>query len=108
MSNIKDILDDTKNFVSIPLVGNKYCKKRPTNNDKNIKIVKEVDNIYDSNALKVVSKRDNIEHDLGYIIKDKIDFVNLNLDKLKFFTILKKNNQKMNSIYYYLIFKIII
>lgn len=108
MLNIEDILADTKKFVSIPLVGNKYCKKKPTNNDKNIKIIKEIDNIYDSNALKVVSKRNDIEHDLGYIIKDKIDFVNLNLNKLKFLTILKKNNKKMNSIYYYLIFKIII
>lgn len=108
MVNIEDILSNTKNFVSIPLVGNKYCKKKPTNNDKNIKIIREIDNIYDSNALKVVSTRDNIDYDLGYIIKDKIDFVNSNLDKLEFFIIIKKNDLKMNIVYYYLIFKIIV
>ena len=52
MTNIQSILSNNKNFVSIPLVGNKYCKKKPTNNDKNIKIVKEIDNIYDPKALK--------------------------------------------------------
>ena len=107
MTNIQSILSNNKNFVSIPLVGNKYCKKKPTNNDKNIKIVKEIDNIYDPKALKIVSERDNIQYDLGYIIKDKIDFVNLNLDKLEFYIFIKKKNLTNNKEYYSLIFKIL-
>ena len=71
------------------------------------KIVKEIDNIYDPKALKIVSERDNIQYDLGYIIKDKIDFVNLNLDKLEFYIFIKKKNLTNNKEYYYLIFKIL-
>ena len=59
----------------------------------------------DKNALKVISIRKDTKYLLGYIIKDKIPYVNSLLDKLKFITLIKKNNNK--NIYYYLVFKII-
>tara|TARA_B100001094_G_scaffold328826_1_gene390143 strand:- start:1120 stop:1437 length:318 start_codon:yes stop_codon:yes gene_type:complete len=90
------------NFISIPLVGNKYFEKKPSNKDINIVLVKEKNNKYDPNAIKVVSIREK-KYNLGYIIKDKINYINSIYDKISFYTLLKKNSK--DKIYYYLIFK---
>lgn len=97
-----DEILSNKNFISIPLVGNKYFEKKPSSKDINIILVKEKDNKYDPNAIKVVSIREK-KYNLGYIIKDKINYINSIYDKISFYTLLKKKSD--NKIYYYLIFK---
>lgn len=104
MMNIVDIINND-GYIKVPLVGNKYCNKKPSKNDVNIQVIKDINNSNDKNALKVISVRKDIKYLLGYIIKDKIPYVNSLLDKLKFITLIKKNNNK--NIYYYLVFKII-
>ena len=101
--NIEDIINDNK-YIKIPLVGNKFCNKKPSSKDTDIRILRDVKNVHDKNALKVFSLRDNTKYHLGYIIKDKIPYVSSMLSKLKFHTIIKKISNELE--YYYLVFTI--
>ena len=102
--SIEEILNNSK-YIKIPLVGNKFCKKKPSSKDTDIRILRDVKNPHDKNALKIFSLRDNKKHHLGYIIKDKIPYVSSMMSKLKFHTIIKKISNETE--YYYLIFTII-
>ena len=66
--NIQKFLTDD-NYIKFSLVGNSYCSKRPSSNDKNIEIVFDNTNHYDKNAIKVLSVRNDTKHLLGYIAK---------------------------------------
>ena len=59
--NISDLLTNEK-YLKIPLVGNLYCNKRPTNNDKNIVLMLDNKNPYDKRAIKVISIRGNFSN----------------------------------------------
>ena len=94
------------NYIKLPLVGNKYCEKKPSSKDKDVIIVKDVTNQYDPNALKVISIRNSKEYHLGYVIKDKVSEIYKILDRLRFVTIVQKSAPE-NSLYYYLILEIV-
>lgn len=97
---------NSEDYIIVPLVGNKYCKKRPSNNDKIIALVPE-DNKHDKNAIKVISVRKGKQIKLGYIIKNKTIFIKNMLNSLKFITFITKENKSENKLYYYLVlFKI--
>ena len=99
-----DEITSNPDYIKIPLVGNKFCKKKPTKKDTNIQIIRDTHNEYDARALKVVSIREGLKHDLGFIIKEKIDYVNSIWNDMKFITIIKKIDN--NNTYYYLIYRI--
>jgi hypothetical protein len=87
----------------VPLVGNTYCRKNPSSKDTNIKLVFDRNNKFDKNAIKVLSIRDDIELEIGYIIKQKTIFLKKIIDEIRFKVIIKKT--KCSKIYYYLIFE---
>lgn len=93
---------NSKDYIIVPLVGNKYCKKKPSNSDKIIALVPE-DNKYDKNAIKVISLRNGKQIKLGYIIKNRALFIKNMLNSLKFITFLTKKDKSENKLYYYLV-----
>ena len=98
-------------YIKIPLVGNKFHERKPSNKDTDILLVKEDDNPYDKNAVGVYSRR-NRDNDLkleklGFIIKDKTCFVRNNFDNLTISKIVRSaEKNKENSYYYYLLIAI--
>ena len=92
-------------YYKIPLVGNKYQNYKPTNKDTDILLIKEDENIHDSNAVCVYSRRQSIEgiklNKLGYIISDKTSFIRENFDNLKIDKIIRSRNKNNEGNYYY-------
>ena len=79
--------------MKINLVGNSYQKSKPTKKDINIKFVKENDNVYDKNAISVISIRDDKIKKLGYVDKNETWLIH------KYFNIIriKKINKEENG-----------
>ena len=88
------------------LVGNKYCQKKPSGNDKKIKLIYEKNNPFDKNAIKIVSIRDDISYHLGYIEKTQTLKLKTRVKnkEIKFKAFIKKTGEIDD--YYYLLFKI--
>lgn len=94
-------------YYKIPLVGNKFQERKPTKKDTNILLIKEDDNPYDNNAIGVYSKI-NIDNTtklikLGFIIKDKTDFIREIYDNIKIYKIVRSLNKNSDGTYYYYI-----
>ena len=83
------------------MVGNKYCKLKPSKYDKDILLVNENDNQYDKNAIAVFSNRNNKFIKLGYIIKDKTRLVNSIKDSIEDIKILRSNEKNNEDLYFY-------
>ena len=83
------------------MVGNKYCKLKPSKHDKDILLVNENDNQYDKNAIAVFSNRNNKFIKLGYIIKDKTGLVNSIKDSIEDIKILRSNEKNNDDLYFY-------
>ena len=86
--NIQKFLTDD-NYIKFSLVGNSYCSKRPSSNDKN--------------AIKVLSVRNDTKHLLGYIAKHQNCYFKKIIKRIKFVTIIKQTLE--DSKYYFLIYK---
>ena len=91
--------------VMIPLVGNKYHNRKPNKNDTDIILVKEDQNIHDKNAIGIYSRKCdncNIKLDkLGYVIKDKTEFIRANYDNIVIKTIVRSVDKNSDGTYYY-------
>jgi hypothetical protein len=84
----------------VPLVGSKFLNITPNNQDKDLMLIKEDNNIHDSNAVAVYSKRNNKLTKLGFIIKDKNVEIRNMMDSIKT-TKLIRSDSKSNGRYYY-------
>lgn len=92
-------------LTRIALVGNKFQARRPNKNDKDILLIREDENEYDSNAVGVYSKNNGLTK-LGYIIKDKTQYIRDNLDNINVEGIIRSNSMNSdNTYYYYLLIK---
>lgn len=91
-----------KDYEVVYLVGNQYCENKPCKKDKEIRFVPENDNIHDPNAVKVLSIRDNKEYKLGYIGKLYTEKIRKNINRIKIYKILKRNNGTENPYYHIL------
>jgi len=101
--SIQNILN-RKDYLVVPLVGNKYCTRKPKKTDSNIKTIHDTNNKHDPDAYKVVSIEQNgSECMLGYIIKDYTSKIKMLYDKLKFKNIITK--QEDHQTFYYIIYK---
>lgn len=89
-------------YEMVYLVGNQYCEHKPSKKDKDIRFIPEDNNMHDSNAVKVLSIRDNKEYKLGYIGKLYTEKIRENINKIKIYKILKKNNGTENPYYHIL------
>jgi hypothetical protein len=98
-----DQLLNRSDYIKIPLVGNKYTGNKITQQDTSIILNYDTSNKYDKNAIKVISIKNNREYELGYIIKDKTNFIRKNINKLCFKIIIKRRELDKN--YYYLIYQ---
>ncbi len=96
-------------YKTIPLVGNKFQKERPSKLDKEFMLIHEDNNINDPNAIAVFSKRtDNTGKfnlvKLGYISKhhntDKM-FEKDNLDNIVIKSIIRSAKKNEDDCYYY-------
>tara|TARA_B100001093_G_scaffold486374_1_gene521624 strand:+ start:160 stop:492 length:333 start_codon:yes stop_codon:yes gene_type:complete len=94
-----------QDYIKIPLVGNRFQKRKPNKNDNNIVLIKEDDNIHDPNAIAVYSKiteNDRQRFDkLGFVIKDKAGFVRENHEKITVYKIIRSKNKNKDNLYYY-------
>ena len=97
----KNIINIDK-YQVVYLVGNQYCKHKPCNKDINIRFVPENNNEHDSNAVKVISIRDGKEYKLGYIGKLYTEKIRKDLNRIKIYKILKKNNGTAQPYYHIL------
>lgn len=88
------------------LVGNQYCKNKPSKSDINIKFIPEKDNIYDPNAIQVVSIKNGKKYKLGYIGKSYTSKIKKHIDSIKIYKILKIDNGTLYP-YYHILYKII-
>ena len=103
---LKELLSN-KEYQVLYLVGNQYCDRKPNKHDKNIILEFEKDNIYDPNAIRIVSIIDNTKIKLGYVSKDYTQQFKSILNKIKIEHILKvKNKNEPNHPYYHLLYKI--
>jgi hypothetical protein len=91
--NKKKKIINVNDYQIVYLVGNQYCSNKPCKLDTNIKFVPEDDNIYDSNAVKVVSIRGDKQIKLGYIGKLYTDKIRNNINRIKVYKIMKINNE---------------
>ena len=89
-------------YIKIPLVGNKYCEKKPSSNDTIIALEDEPENPHDKNAIKVISIRKSKKIKLGYVIGDQTTFVKKYRNNLEFVTIIVKKND--DKLYYILVY----
>ena len=105
-SKQEKILALLNEYEIVYLVGNQYCENKPSKLDNNIQFIPEKNNLYDPDAIKVVSIRDNKEYKLGYIGKLYTEKIKNNLDKIKIYKILKVENGTLNP-YYHILYKII-
>ena len=97
-----DKILNNESYIKIPLVGNRYCSKKPSSNDTIIALVDEPENEYDKNAIRVISIRDSKKVKLGYVISDMTKYVKKHRNKMEFVTIIvKKQDDKK---YYILVF----
>ena len=96
-------------FKTIPLVGNKFQKVRPSKIDTDFMLIHEENNINDPNAIAVFSKRTNNDGKfnlvkLGYISKnhntDKM-FKKDNLDNIIIKSIIRSADKNDDGSYYY-------
>ena len=94
------ILKNT-NYIKIPLVGNSFCKKKPSKKDVNIALVPEK-NPHDPNAIKVISIRNGEMIKLGYVIRDQTDYIRSIMNNIRFVTIITKTVD--DKLYYILVF----
>ena len=91
-----------KDYIFIELVGNKYCKKRPSKNDKLIVLIDDLNNEFDSNAIVVYSLRKGKKIKLGFVSKNQTEMVKKYRNDLEFINIIVKNVNGENI--YYLIY----
>ena len=96
---------EIRNYIKIPLVGNKFQERTPSNKDTDILLVKEDENPYDNNAIGVYSRRNRDNtlklEKLGFIIKDKTCFVRNNFDNLTISKIVRSAEKNKEKAYYY-------
>lgn len=103
---LKQLLS-TKKYKILYLVGNQYCERKPTMNDTNVILEFEKDNIYDPNAIRIVSIINNKKIKLGYISKDYTNQFKSIINKIKIEHILKvKNQDTHHNSYYHLLYKL--
>jgi hypothetical protein len=96
---------NSSEYCLFSLVGNKYCQKKPSGNDKKIKLIYEKNNPFDKNAIKIVSIRDDIYYHLGYIDKAQTHQLKIKVKnkEIKFKAFIRKMDNVQD--YYYLLFK---
>jgi hypothetical protein len=85
----------------VPLVGSKFLNITPNKHDKDLMLVKEDNNIHDSNAVAVYSKRNNKLVKLGFIIKDKNVEIRKIMDSIKTTKIIRSDIKSNGRYYYY-------
>lgn len=93
---------DVKQYKICYLVGNQYCDKKPCKLDIMIKMVPDTQNIYDNNAIKVVSIVNDKEYKLGYVSKFHNENILNKINHVKVFKILKF--KKGDNIYYHILY----
>jgi hypothetical protein len=92
-------------YLLIRLVGNQYCQKKPSSKDTKLRFKYEKDNEYDTNAIKVLTIRENEEIPLGYIERHKNIYLKSLIKKknVKYKMIIQK--LEYDEIHYYIVFK---
>ena len=98
---------DNSRYILIRLVGNQYCQKKPSSNDNKLRFKYERDNQFDSNAIKVLSIRNEEPKPLGYIDRHKNVYLKslIKNKSVKYKMIIKKIEH--NDVLYYIVFKFI-
>lgn len=104
---MKYMIKSNTNKYKIPLVGNRYQKRKPNRKDTEIILIKEDENEYDNKAVAVYSKT-KIDNEikfekLGFIIRDKATFIRENYENITIRKLVRSKNKNKDNLYYYYI-----